>query len=60
MPGDCGMTLKMDGTEFAQWSPEEMNTYDCDPSYVVRVDPPARAEADLNIDANRIAQKNAK
>jgi hypothetical protein len=58
MPGDCGMALKMEGTQFVQWAPTEPNAYGCDPSYVVRVNPPADAEAALSLDADRISQKN--
>ena len=36
-PPDCGLVLKLDGTEYVQYYPEEAGTYDCSPDYVVKV-----------------------
>ena len=58
LPGACGMVLNLQGTEFVQWSPEERGAFECDPSYVVRVDPPVASAADLQLDENRVSQKH--
>ncbi len=58
MPGDCGLTIKLDGTAFVQWQPEALGTFACDPSYVAKVDPPADSAAALKLDAGRVAHKN--
>ena len=44
LPGDCGMVLKLKGTEFVRVVPEEPGTFDCDPSYV-QPRSPARSRA---------------
>ena len=58
MPGDCGMVLKLDGHEYVQWAPEERGTFDCDPKFMVKVDPPLTSAGSLQIDENRVSQKN--
>jgi ABC-type branched-subunit amino acid transport system substrate-binding protein len=50
LPAECGMTLRLQGTEFVQWSPEELSTFDCDPAFVATVDIPAAAEAEVGPD----------
>ncbi len=53
-PPDCGLVLKMNGTAYERYYPEEVATYDCDPSYVVQV---TGAIVDgANLDANRVVQ----
>jgi ABC-type branched-subunit amino acid transport system substrate-binding protein len=58
LPGDCGMVLKLEGTEYVQWAPEERGTFECDPSFMVKVDPPLTSTESLQIDENRVSQKN--
>ena len=58
LPGGCGMVLKLDGTQFVQWSPEQRGQFECDPDYVVKVDPPVTSAAGLELDSNRVSQKN--
>ncbi len=53
-PPDCGLVLKLNGTAYERYYPEEVATYDCDPSYVVQVTGAVVDQA--NLDANRIAQ----
>jgi ABC-type branched-subunit amino acid transport system substrate-binding protein len=56
--GECGMVLRLQGDEYVQWAPEERGTFECDPSFVVEVDPPLTSTASLKIDENRVSQKN--
>jgi ABC-type branched-subunit amino acid transport system substrate-binding protein len=58
MPGDCGLTIKLDATKFVQWQPETLGDFACDPSYLAKVDPPADSAATLKLDADRVAHKN--
>jgi ABC-type branched-subunit amino acid transport system substrate-binding protein len=58
MPGDCGLTIKLDGTAFVQWQPESLGSFACDPAYVAKVDPPTDSAAALKLDADRVAHKN--
>jgi ABC-type branched-subunit amino acid transport system substrate-binding protein len=58
VPGGCGLVMKVEGTKFVQWSPEEPGQFECDPSFVVKVDPPVTSAASLQLDANRVSQKN--
>jgi len=58
VPGGCGMVLKVEGTKFVQWSPEERGEFECDPGFVVKVDPPVTSAESLQLDANRVSQKN--
>jgi ABC-type branched-subunit amino acid transport system substrate-binding protein len=53
MPPQCGLVLKLDGTKYVQWYPEEKATYDCSPDYVAKVTGPVVDKVAL--DANRIA-----
>ena len=57
-PGECGLVLRVQGTAFVQWQPEEAGEFSCDPSYLVAVDPPIDSVASLQLDADRIARKN--
>ena len=41
-----------------QWSPEERGQFECDPSFVVKVDPPVASAAALQLGADRVSQKN--
>ena len=54
MPTDCGLVLKVEGTTYVRDHPDEVNTYDCDPSYVVKLSGAAVDAA--NLDADRISQ----
>ena len=58
LPGDCGMVLKVDGTRFVQWSPEGRGQFECDPTFVVEVDPPVTSAAALKVGPDRVSQKN--
>ncbi len=58
LPGDCGMVMRLQGTEYVQWAPEERGTFECDPAFMVKVDPPLTSTASLKIDADRVSQKN--
>lgn len=58
LPGPCGMVLKMEGTEFLQWNPDTINEFECDPSYLVRVDPATEAEGALALNEDRITINN--
>ena len=53
-PPDCGLVLKLSGTSYTRYYPEEVATYDCDPSYVVQVTGAVVDQAHL--DANRVSQ----
>ncbi len=55
LPGDCSMTLNLDGTSWIQWNPSEQGQFDCDPGNFITVDTPAVAEAQLGPD--RISRK---
>jgi ABC-type branched-subunit amino acid transport system substrate-binding protein len=35
MPPSCGITLKLEGTAFKQWSPAQAGQFDCSPDYLV-------------------------
>jgi ABC-type branched-subunit amino acid transport system substrate-binding protein len=37
MPTECNLVLKLEGTKFVQAYPEKAGTFDCDPSYVVKI-----------------------
>jgi hypothetical protein len=53
MPPDCGLVLKLSGTSYTRYYPEDVASYDCDPSYVVG----HRAVVDqAHLDANRVSQ----
>ncbi len=58
VPGACGMVLNLQGTEFVQWSPEQRGQFECDPSFVVKVDPPVASAAGLKLNADRVSEKN--
>ncbi len=58
MVSECEMVMHVEGTSFVQWQPTEPGRFACDPSYVVKVDPVPDAVATLNLDAERVAQKN--
>jgi hypothetical protein len=51
----CTQVMKMDGTKFVQWQPEEVGTFACDPSWRVEVNPPIDSAATLKIGADRVA-----
>ena len=53
LPPECGLVLKLEGTKYVQFYPEEAGTYDCSPDYVKKVTGPVVDKA--NLDANRIA-----
>ncbi len=57
-PGQCGLVMKVEGTGFVQWRPDEPGQFTCDPSYLVKVDPPIDSVASLRLDSDRIAHKN--
>jgi ABC-type branched-subunit amino acid transport system substrate-binding protein len=54
MPADCGMALKLDGTTWKQAFPAESGTFDCNPSYSLKV--PADGWG-TTLNADRIATK---
>ena len=54
MPPQCGLVLKLQGTTYEQWYPQQKATYDCSPSYIAKVTGPVVDKAKL--DANRVAQ----
>jgi ABC-type branched-subunit amino acid transport system substrate-binding protein len=54
LPPECGMVLKLDGTEYVRFYPEEANTFDCDPKYVADVTGAVVDQAQL--DENRISR----
>ena len=53
--GFCTQVMKMDGTKFVQWQPEEVGTFACDPSWRVEVNPPIDSAATLKIGSDRVA-----
>lgn len=57
-PGDCGMVLNLEDTAFVQWYPAEAGKFDCNPSYLVKVDPPIDSVSSLKLTADRISEKN--
>jgi hypothetical protein len=59
LPGDCGMVLNLKDTAWVQWEPTELGTFSCNPSYLVKVDPPTSTTAALKLNADRISEKNA-
>jgi len=58
LPGECGVLMRVQGTAFVPWAPSELGRFDCDPSYLVEVEPPIDAMASLQLDADRVARKN--
>ena len=56
-PQSCGALLKLEGTKYVRVAPTEPATYDCDPSWVTKVETTALAAAKL--DENRISQQFA-
>ena len=54
----CTQVMKMDGTKFVPWQPEQPGDFVCDPSWSVKVDPPIDSAADLKIGADRVAHNN--
>ena len=58
LPGDCGMVLNLKGTEWVQWEPSQLGQFNCDPKYLVKVDPPTSSTAALQLNADRISEKN--
>jgi ABC-type branched-subunit amino acid transport system substrate-binding protein len=58
-PTQCTALLKLDGTKYVRVVPATPATFDCSPSYIVKITgTPALAAA--KIDANRISQQFAK
>jgi len=53
-PPDCGLVMKLDGTEYVRFYPEEANTFDCSPEYVAQVTGAVVDQAQL--DENRISR----
>jgi ABC-type branched-subunit amino acid transport system substrate-binding protein len=53
----CQLVMHLDGPKWAQWQPEENGDYFCDPSLIIRMDPPIDAEAGLLLDPNGVSQK---
>lgn len=53
LPPECGLVVKLDGTEFVRYEPTEAGTFTCDPSYVVEVTGDIITRAKL--DENRIS-----
>jgi ABC-type branched-subunit amino acid transport system substrate-binding protein len=37
LPPECGLTLKLEGTAFKQWSPAQAGQFDCSPDFQVQV-----------------------
>jgi ABC-type branched-subunit amino acid transport system substrate-binding protein len=58
LPPNCGLILKLDGTKFTQYWPQQQGQYDCSPSYLVKITGPVVAQAQLN--ANRVSTKHVK
>ena len=54
LPPKCGVTLKLEGTKWVRFAPEEPGTLDCSDDYVVKVTGPVVDQAKL--DENRISQ----
>jgi ABC-type branched-subunit amino acid transport system substrate-binding protein len=54
MPTECGLVLKLTGTKWVRAFPDSAGSFDCDPSYVVKLTGPVVDQAHL--DANRVAQ----
>jgi hypothetical protein len=52
-PPDCGIVLKLEGTEFKRVRPEAPGEFECDPSYVAAVEGPVVDQAKL--DENRVS-----
>jgi ABC-type branched-subunit amino acid transport system substrate-binding protein len=50
IPPDCAMALRMQGTEFTQWAPEEKGDFSCDPAFLVKVDIAAGRDAQIGPD----------
>jgi ABC-type branched-subunit amino acid transport system substrate-binding protein len=53
-PPECGMVLKLEGTEYVRFAPDEVNSFDCSPEYVAEVTGPVVDQA--NLDADRISR----
>ena len=58
LPPDCGMLLKLDGTEFVQVAPEEEGEFDCGPENVIEIEGPVVDQAELGPD--RVSTKYKK
>jgi len=54
-PPECGLMLKLQGTEFVRVTPEETATFECDPSYVYDLGPTSDVLVRHGIGADRIA-----
>ncbi|MCU1368732.1 MAG: hypothetical protein JWN39_4371, partial [Ilumatobacteraceae bacterium] len=55
-PTQCTALLKLDGTKYDRVVPTEPGTFECDPSYVVKIPSTPALEA-AKLDANRISQQ---
>jgi hypothetical protein len=55
MPPECGMLLKLDGTEFTQVYPEEQGEYACEENYTQPVS--GRVVDQAQLDADRVSTK---
>ena len=54
LPSDCGLLMKLEGTEYVRVLPTDPGTYQCDPSFAAKVSGDVLQRA--NLDENRIAQ----
>ena len=55
MPGQCQQVMRVQGTAFEQYDPGAPGEFECDPSYVVKIDPAPDALAGLKLDSDRVA-----
>jgi ABC-type branched-subunit amino acid transport system substrate-binding protein len=58
LPGECGMVLNLKDSTWVQWNPSQEGTFDCNPSYLVKVEPPVDSASTLKLNADRISEKN--
>jgi ABC-type branched-subunit amino acid transport system substrate-binding protein len=53
LPPECGLLVKLDGTKWVRVAPKKANTFDCDPSYRVKVT--GRVVDQAKLDSNRVS-----
>ncbi|MCU1392441.1 MAG: hypothetical protein JWM34_869 [Ilumatobacteraceae bacterium] len=57
-PTQCTALIKLDGTQYTRVTPKAPATFDCDPSYIVKIPSDPALDA-AKLDANRISQQFA-
>ncbi len=55
-PTDCNMIVRIQGTKYVRVTPTEIGTFECDPSWIVKISGTKALDA-AKLDSNRISQQ---